>query len=132
MDPWVGKIPRRRKWQPTPVFLPGKSNGLRILVGYSPWGCKELDTTEQLHSLHYTIQMEKEMAPHFSILARRIPWTEELARLQSMRSQEADITERLSTYYTEKLDFPSGSDSKVSACNAGDQSLIPGLGRFPE
>ena len=37
-DPWVGKIPWRRKWQPTPVFLPGKSHGLRLLVGYSPWG----------------------------------------------------------------------------------------------
>ena len=36
----------RRKWQPTPVFLPGKSHGLRSLVGYSPWGCKESDTTE--------------------------------------------------------------------------------------
>ena len=93
MDPWVGKIPWRRKWQPTPVFLPGKSNGLSILVGYSPWGCKELYTTEQLHSLHYTIQMEKEMATHFSILAGRITWTEELARLQSMGSQEADMTE---------------------------------------
>ena len=39
----------QRKWQPTPVFLPGKSHGLRILVGYSPWGRKELDMTEQLH-----------------------------------------------------------------------------------
>ena len=48
-DPWVGKIPWRRKWQPTPVFLPGKSRGLRILVGYSPWGRQELDTTERLH-----------------------------------------------------------------------------------
>ena len=37
-DPWVGKIPWRRKWQPTPVFLPGKSHGQRGLVGYSPWG----------------------------------------------------------------------------------------------
>ena len=36
----------RRKWQPTPVFLPGKSHGQRSLVGYSPWGCKELDRTE--------------------------------------------------------------------------------------
>jgi len=35
---WVGKIPWRRKWQPTPVFLPGKSHGWRSLVGYSPWG----------------------------------------------------------------------------------------------
>ena len=39
----------RRKWQPTPVFLPGKSHGWRSLAGYSPWGHKELDTTKQLH-----------------------------------------------------------------------------------
>ena len=36
----------RRKWQPTPVFLPGESHGQRSLVGYGPWGCKELDMTE--------------------------------------------------------------------------------------
>ena len=45
-DPWVGKIPRRRKWQPTPVFLPGESCGQGSLVGYSPWGCKKSDMTE--------------------------------------------------------------------------------------
>ena len=39
-DPWVGKIPWRRKWQPTPVFLPGKSHGERNLAGYSPWVTK--------------------------------------------------------------------------------------------
>ena len=39
----------RRKWQPTPVLLPGKFHGQRSLVGYSPWGRKELDTTERLH-----------------------------------------------------------------------------------
>ena len=48
-DLWVGNFPWRRKWQPTPVLLPGKSHGRRSLVGYSPWGCKELDMTEQLH-----------------------------------------------------------------------------------
>ena len=48
-DPWVRKILWRRKWQPTPVLLPGKFHGWRSLVGYSPWGCKELDTTEGLH-----------------------------------------------------------------------------------
>ena len=37
-DPWVGKIPWRRKWQPAPVFLPGKFHGQRSLVSYSPWG----------------------------------------------------------------------------------------------
>jgi len=49
-DPGVGKIPWRRKWQPTPVFLPGKSHGWRSLESYSPWGHKELDTTERLNS----------------------------------------------------------------------------------
>ena len=48
-DPWVGKIPWRRKWHPTPVFLPGESHGGRSLVGYSPWGHKESDTIERLH-----------------------------------------------------------------------------------
>ena len=48
--PCVGKISWRRKWQPTPVFLPGKSHGWRSLVGYSPWGHKESDMTERLHS----------------------------------------------------------------------------------
>ena len=47
-DLWVGKIPWRRKWQPTPIFLPGKYHGQRSLAGYSPWGCKELDTTKWL------------------------------------------------------------------------------------
>ena len=37
-DPWVGKIPWKRKWQPTPAFLPGKFRRQRSLVGYSPWG----------------------------------------------------------------------------------------------
>ena len=47
-DPWVGKISWRRKWPPTPVFLPGEFHGQRSLVGYNPWGCTESYTTEQL------------------------------------------------------------------------------------
>ena len=43
-NPWVGKIPWRRKWQPTPAFLPGESHGQR-----SPWGRRESDTTEHTH-----------------------------------------------------------------------------------
>ena len=50
----MGKIPWRRKWQPILVFWPGKPHGQR-LVGYSPWGHKRLDTTEQLHSLSLLI-----------------------------------------------------------------------------
>ena len=46
--PWVGKVPWRRKWHPTPVFLPGESHGRSSLAGCSPQGRKEWDTTEQL------------------------------------------------------------------------------------
>ena len=48
-SPGLGRFPWRRKWQSTPVLLPGKSHGLRSLVGYSLWGRKELDRTERLH-----------------------------------------------------------------------------------
>ena len=47
-DPWVGKIPWRRKWQPAPVVLPGESHGQRRLLGDSPKGLKESDVTERL------------------------------------------------------------------------------------
>ena len=52
--PGSGRFPWRSKWQPTPVFLPGESQGQRSLVGYSPRGRKESDTTEQLH-FHFTL-----------------------------------------------------------------------------
>ena len=48
LDPWVKKSPWRRKWQPTPVFVPGKSYGQRSLAGYSLWGHKEWDMPEPL------------------------------------------------------------------------------------
>ena len=53
--PWVGKIPWRRKWQSTPVLLPGKSHGQGSQVGYRQWRCKESDRTEQLH-VHLAIR----------------------------------------------------------------------------
>ena len=53
-NPWVWKIPWRRKWQPMTVFLPGKSHGQRSLAGFSPWGCKrvrhDLETKKQQES----------------------------------------------------------------------------------
>ena len=53
-DPWVRRIPWRRARQPTPVFLPGESHGQRSLAGDSPWGCKELDTTELLSTAEHS------------------------------------------------------------------------------
>ena len=56
----------RRKWQPSPVFLPGEFHGWRSLVGYGPWGCKESDMTERLTlSLHF--QLLQETKPQISV-----------------------------------------------------------------
>ena len=55
-DPWVRKIPWRRKWQPTPVFLPGESHGRRSLVGHSPWGCKESGEGTQLLLISWKVK----------------------------------------------------------------------------
>ena len=84
-DPWVGKIPWRRKWQSTPVLLPGKSHGQRSQVGYSSWGRKESDTTERLNWTKSRSQQTPSLM--FSTLAWKIPWTEEPGRLQSMGSR---------------------------------------------
>ena len=51
-DPCAGKIPWRRKWQPTSIFLPGEFHGQRSLVGYSPWGHKDSDMPEWLNKNH--------------------------------------------------------------------------------
>ena len=58
-SPWVRKIPWRRKWQPTPVFLPEKFHGQRSLLGYSPWGHKQSDKTEQLTHTYIPTHMVK-------------------------------------------------------------------------
>ena len=89
-DLWVGKIPWRRKWQPTPVLLPGKSHGQRSLVGYGPWGHKESDTTKRLHFWACLVFF------HDSIEFMRF-WQ--------------DITE-----VTEVRGFPGGRTSKEPAC----------------
>ena len=59
-NPWVGKIPWKREWIPTPVFWPGEFHRQRSLAGYGSWGCKGSDTTEQLSHVHI---------PHFKIFA---------------------------------------------------------------
>ena len=70
--------------------------------------------------------LEKEMAPHSSTLAWKIPWMEEPGRLQSMGSHSRTRLKRLSSSSNE---ISYGSDGKESACNAGGLGSIPGLGR---
>ena len=97
----------RRKWQPTPVFLPGESQGQQSLVGWRLWGRTESDMTEAtwrqqqgsavknslamqeiwVQSLGWEDPLEKGMAAHSRILAWRIPWTEEPRGLQSLGLQ---------------------------------------------
>ena len=75
-DPWVGKIPWRRKWQSTPVLLPGKSHGQRSLVGYSPWGREESDMTERPHfrcdGKCFPSGSPEAKSPHLSVCS--FPW----------------------------------------------------------
>ena len=76
----------RRRWHPTLVLLPGKSHGWRSLVGCSPWGREELDTTKRLTFTFHFHALEKEMATHSSVLAWIIPGTGEPCGLPSMGS----------------------------------------------
>ena len=64
-DHWVGKIPWRKEWLPTPVFLPGESHGQRSLAGSYPWVLKESDTSEQLTHTH---NPTTQLSPHPSAL----------------------------------------------------------------
>ena len=73
-DSWVRKIPWRRKWKPTPVFLPGKSEGQKSLVGYCPWGPKKVghnlatQTTTKLNSTTKIFQRSSLFSTVFNLL----------------------------------------------------------------
>ena len=60
-DPWVGKIPWRRAYIPTLVFLPGEFHRQRSLAGYNPWGHKESDTTKQLTLTFSSVNVKPEI-----------------------------------------------------------------------
>ena len=77
---------RRRRWLPTPVLLPRKSHGWRSLVGCSPRGHKESDTTSDFTFTFHFHALEKEMVTHSSVLAWRIPGMGEPGGLPSMGS----------------------------------------------
>ena len=78
-------------------WTPGVGDGQEDLVCCGSWGCKESDTTERLSD---GTELEKGLATHSSILAWRIPWTEEPGRLQSMGSQKSDMTQLLNNHHS--------------------------------
>ena len=84
-DPWVRKIPWRRKWQPTLVFLPGESHGQRSLMGYSPRGCKDSDTTECAHTpmCEHSSPTRKTSLPWFRYSSAEL-WSREEASSREM------------------------------------------------
>ena len=104
-NPWVGKIPWSRKWQPTPVFLPGKAHGLRSQVGYSPWGCKVLDMTEHActHTQTHTHPpalfplLRPPLRPWVEVVEprKKVPWT-------SLSDWESALLHRHALYEWEK------------------------------
>ena len=105
-DPWIRKNCWRRKWQPTPVFLPGKFHGQRSLVGSSPRSLKR--------GGHNLATKQQQQYPHkyYCLISFIHSLTQIFIKLQLPVSQ-------------------SGSVGKESSCKAGDPGLIPGSGRSP-
>ena len=112
---------RRRQWQPTPVLLPGKSHGWRSLVGCSPWGRLESDTTEQLH-FHFSLSCigEGNDNPLQCSCLENLR-DGEPGGLLSMGSLESDTTEQL---HFQALEKEMATQSSVLAWR------IPGRGNL--
>ena len=176
--PWVGKMPWRRNWQPTPVFLPGKFQEQSSLMGYSPWGCRESDTTEGLNALTHhlrwivlswfflffgffpcsqgckNVDNNATSSGGKKEVMRELTFSECLwyARFHThhlicppLRCGDIITTSELKTPQSRHLAmvrletqtlhtvlaFPSDSVGKGSACNVGYTGSIPGSGRSP-
>ena len=116
-------MPWSTQWQPTPVFLPWESHGLRSLTGCSLWGCKELDTTEWLGKRKWWWRK----------------WRTNSASEQRNPGNARGVKQQLWTVvWRDSVDnwviswgFPGGSGVKNLPVNAGDLGSIPGSGRSP-
>ena len=92
---WVRKIPWRKKRQPTPVFLPGKSHQ-RSLVGYSPWGRNESDVTEHTHT-HTHTQQQQQHAEHLS-------WSSGFPLLHTYITRAVSLVPTLSWFFLRSIE----------------------------
>ena len=124
----------RRKWHPTPVFLPGKSHGWRSLVGCFPWGCKESDTSERLH-FHFSLSciVEGNGNPlQCSCLENPRDWGSWWATVYAVAQSRTRLKWLSSSSSIDQLEgFPGGSEVKANARNVGDPCSIPRSGRSP-
>ena len=83
-DPWVGKIPWRRTWQPTPIFLPREFHGQRSLAGYCPQGCKMSDMAKaNWHSTHTYICILNHLAVHLGLAQNYKPTVLQLKMIKN-------------------------------------------------
>ena len=127
-NPWVGKIPWRRKWQPTQVFLPGKLYGQTSLVGYSLSGHKELDMTEQLAlSLSPSEIINSLGAIYFLFISNDIKYR--VTCIKIGHSLEINRYELSLRFYHQKpgsVQFSSVAQSCPTLCNPMNHSK-PGL-----
>ena len=139
-NPWVGKISWSGKWQPTLVFLPGKSLEQRSLVSYSPWGHKESNTTKHIH-YRPTERKDKasQMKQRFRSFDCFFP-DRSLGKESTCNARDPSLIpesvwflgqEKGEATHSSILGLSCGSAGKESSCNVGDTSSIPGLGRFP-
>ena len=105
----------RRKWQPTPVLLPGKFHGWRTLVGYSPWSCKESDMTEQLHFLSFcSFFWRRKWQPTPVFLPGESHGQRGLVGCSLWGCKESDMTKQLTHRHT-----PLGLASLISLLSKG-------------
>ena len=127
--PWVGKLPWRREWLSTSVFLPEEFHGPRSLMGYSPWGHKESDTTERLTcSLFFTKDNCKEWLVCFIFICAPLNLSLEFLSLLSMLSQQMEkIIERNHRAMSGKFCLSIASP-RIANLNY-TQSFIPVLAR---
>ena len=116
-DPW------RRKWQPTPVFLPGKSHRQRNLVGYSSWGCKESDTTARAHT-HPQRTLISAISEQFSKEARL-----DISKKQSYYSPvtllNLDTEGTLPSFFVSFQKHKTESESSLSSIGCGHDGACP-------
>ena len=99
-NPWVWKIPWTRKWQPTPLFLPGELHGQRNLVGYSPWSHKELDMTERLTLSHFFSQ---KILYHLLHIIERSDWSCIMCSAQCLAHVNAIAINKVLTTFIQPL-----------------------------
>ena len=124
-DPWVRKIPWRRKWQPTPVHLPGKSHGQRSLVDCSPWDHKESDMTER-HHFHF--HQRRQWQPTSVHLPGKYHGQRSLVGCSPWGLEGSDTTEWLHFHALEK---EMAIHSSVLACRipgTGEPGGLPSMG----